>query len=79
MKYIPLTPKISTIFIISTGLYLAAFYFYVFLDLHPTEDASLSSLIKTEIRIPRAIVASLLAIGISGAGCITQTIFFKIP
>ena len=77
MKYIPLTPKISTIFIISTGLYLAAFYFYVFLDLHPIKDASLSSLIKTEIRIPRAIVASLLAIGISGAGCITQTIFQK--
>ena len=45
------------------------------IDLHPIEDQKLLLLLRTELRIPRALVASLLSIGIASAGCITQTIF----
>ena len=46
------------------------------IDLHPIEDQKLLLLLRTELRIPRALVASLLSIGIASAGCITQP-FFK--
>lgn len=75
MKYLPRLKRKPTLFISSIILYLLIFSLYILIDMHPIEDVELSLLIKSELRLPRALVASLLAIGISAAGCITQTIF----
>lgn len=75
MKYLPQLDRKLLIFFSSILLYLLIFSLYIFIDIHPVDDSELSFLIKSELRLPRALVASLLAIGISAAGCITQTIF----